>query len=156
MTHSSNGKLGFGFRDVTIPTFAAANQSIFSKRSALVTCVDSSTSPASAAGWMRLLTANGVDFERVGDFVWIPASQVVQSLNIPRAFTGFDEIYLVRKKPESAIAILRHFTSDGVTFVEGLPDELERQMHSVMADLYVADGSGLNFAVTSDFDGDLR
>lgn len=156
MSTSSRPILRFGFRDLAIPLFAAANQSLFSSSSALVTCIDSCTTPASATGWLRLLNSKGVEFERVGDFVWIPASHLAQSLAIPGAFTGFDELYLVRWKPESGAAISKHFTSDGINFGEALPDELHDQMQSVVADLYVADGCGLNFAVSSDFEGDLR
>lgn len=156
MEHSSSqGKLRYGFRDSTIPVFAAVNRGLFSTRSALITCVDSCTTPALAVGWMRLLTINGVKFERVDNFVWIPSSCLVQSFDIPRAFTGFDEIYLVRRKPDSTAAISKHFTSDGVKFDEAPPVELGDQMQSIMADLYVADGCGLNLAVSSDFDGDL-
>lgn len=156
MAHLYQQKLKFGFREISIPQLAAANQEFLSRRSALVTCVDSCTKPALASGWMRLLTTNGINVELVDDFVWIPSIHVMQSFNLPRAFVGFDEVYMVGRKPESAAFISKHFTTDGVTFCDALPDELSVQMQSVMADLYVADGCGLNFAVNPNVEGEFR
>jgi hypothetical protein len=63
------------------------------------------------------------------------------------AFVGFDEVYFVKNKPFDMPTLVGRFTSDGVSFADGLPDALPSNLAALGADRYLADGCGLNFAV---------
>lgn len=147
MNESARWNLRFGFLDETIRSFAARNQSLFRSRSALVTCVDSCPTPGRSNGWLKLLRTDGIVFDPLADFVWIPSLHLAKAMDLRGGFPGFSEIYLVQEKPASAAGIAKRFTSDGVIFSEALPDEVAIQMRSVGADGYFSDGCGLNFVL---------
>lgn len=148
MNESSRWNLRFGFLDETVRSFAAKHRELFRVRSALITCVDSCPAPGRSDAWIKLLAENAVKFELLADCVWIPPSHLLGVIDARGILAGFDEMYLIAGKPESAMGIAKRFTSDWANFSKELPDEVVQQMQRVGADGYFSDGCGLNFVLS--------
>ena len=147
INYQESAGLCFGFCDCKIREFLAEYPRFSASKSMLVTCIDSYPHPARLGKWLQILSDSGVHFEVFGDYVWIPTSDVARLLNSQKVFFGFDEVHFLETRPPVMPNVIERFTSDGVSFADGLPDRLPSQLAALGADRYLTDGCGLNFAV---------
>lgn len=141
-----------GFTELTINSLFSKMPEFFDGQGVLITCLDSSSAPAGATPWRGKLSASGISMKEIGEALWIQASQVNKLFKDAHAFSGFDEIYLLRNEPPKDYRSKGHFTTDRVQFNQYPPDEVLTNMHRLGALRYVSDGIGigLNFVCESE------
>lgn len=148
----TNGAIYSGFKRMTLNSLYSVMPEFFEGFGVLITCLDSSSAPANAAPWKKRLRDAGIKVVEIGDAIWIEAPDVWRLFKTIHAFSGFDEIYLLKNDPPKGFRSKGHFTTDRLQFKEHPPEEILSNMRQLGAYRYASDGTGIgmNFACESE------
>jgi hypothetical protein len=149
MKYRKIGKHYFGWADMGISYLHKYFPDFFAGFSMLVTCLDSNPRPAELVKWLEMVRSKGWGGKVIGSSVLIPAEHVKDVFENRQTFNAFDEVYLVRSPILARVEITAHFTTDGPTFVDQIPEDFLAVFHNLGACRYVSDGIGMNFACES-------
>ena len=134
--------------DLRITDLAKKCPDIFSDRFLLITCLDSSTKVCQLSVWKSYLEKASIPHQWVSAGALIMPEGTARLFGDKKTFFGFDELYLLSAPPPREFKPDTHFTSDQCVFFDGVPDSVFVHLQKSGADGLLADGCGLNFAVT--------
>lgn len=133
-----------GWADARI-SMLASTQQIYSGFHLLVTCLDSCSKPATLRKWKDHLRESGIDYDVIGNYVWINSNDVYKLFISTNSFYGYDEIYLYKDRNLLVELPSECFTGDRMVIEESSIDEFYGMFIKSGATRYFSDGDGLNF-----------